>query len=56
MYKAHLVAKGCTQTLATNFHDTFAPVVRPQIVKVVLTIALANSWSMYQLDVNNVFL
>ena len=40
----------------TDFHDTFAPVVRPQMVKIILTLALSNSWSMHQLDVNNAFL
>ena len=56
IYKACLVAKGFTQTPGEDFHETLAPVIRPQIVKVILTLALGNSWPMHQLDVNNAFL
>jgi hypothetical protein len=51
-----LVAKGYSQTPGLDFKETFAPVVKPQTIKVVLTIALASSWSLHQFDVNNAFL
>ena len=50
------MTKGFTQTLGVDFHDTFALVVRPQTVKIILTLALGKSWPMHQLDVNNAFL
>ncbi|KAK2373518.1 hypothetical protein QL285_074549 [Trifolium repens] len=55
-YKARLVAKGFTQTPDLDFKETFAPVVKPQTIKVILTIALRQGWTLHQMDVNNAFL
>jgi hypothetical protein len=50
------VAKGFTQCPGVDFKETFAPVVRPQTIKIILTVALEKGWQMHQLDVNNAFL
>lgn len=54
--KACLVAEGFNQKLSINFYYTFSPVIRPATIRVILTVALAHSWDIRQLDVKNTFL
>jgi hypothetical protein len=55
-YKARLVAKGNHQQSDLDFDETFSPVVKPAIVRIVLSLAAQNRWSLRQLDVSNAFL
>ena len=55
-YKARLVAKGFHQQVGFDFNETFSLVVKPTIIRIVLTIALSRGWSVRKLDINNVFL
>ena len=45
-YKARLVAKGFHQLAGVDFHETFSPVVKPAIVRLVLAIAVSCRWSL----------
>ena len=36
--------------------DTFSPVVRPAIVRIILSLAVTSGWRLHQLDVKNAFL
>jgi len=55
-YKAHLVAKGFKQQYGIDYEDTFSPVVKATTIRMVLSIAVSNGWSLRQLDVQNTFL
>ena len=54
--KARLVAKGNHQQAEINYDETFSPVVKPATVRLVLSLAAQNKWSLRQLDVSNAFL
>ena len=55
-YKARLVARGYTQTKGVDYYETFAPVVRYESVRCVLSIAAAMNMSIKQFDVQTAFL
>ncbi|CAL8102598.1 unnamed protein product [Prunus armeniaca] len=45
-YKARLVAKGFTQTYGVDYHDTFAPVVKMNTFRVLLSLAVNLDWTL----------
>jgi hypothetical protein len=55
-YKARLVAKGFKQRYGIDYDDTFSPVVKFATIRLVLSLAVSQGWSLHQLDIQNVFL
>ena len=55
-HKARLVAKGFHQTPGIDFHETFSPVIKPSMARVVLSIPVSKGWDVHQIDINNAFL
>jgi histone deacetylase 1/2 len=51
-----LVARGFTQQHGIDYGDTFSPVVKPETVRLVLSLAVSRGWTLRQVDVSNAFL
>lgn len=56
LLKVGLVAKGFNQIHGINLLETFSPVIKPAIIKIILSIALSHQWDIRQLDVKDAFL
>ena len=56
IYKARLVANEFTQVNGLDFTETFSPIIKFTIVRLVLGLDVVQEWHILQLDANNAFL
>ncbi|GJZ26285.1 retrovirus-related pol polyprotein from transposon TNT 1-94 [Tanacetum coccineum] len=54
--KARLVAQGYNQQEGIDYDETYTPVARLEFVRILLVIACANDFKLYQMDVKSAFL
>ena len=54
-YKARLVAHGFSQQPSIDYNETFAPIARLDMVRMVIAIVVHNKWYVHQMDVMSAF-
>lgn len=54
--KTRLVAKECLQQSGIDYEETFSPVVKATIIRLILALSVTNGWPIHQYDVQNAFL
>ncbi|GJZ69272.1 retrovirus-related pol polyprotein from transposon TNT 1-94 [Tanacetum coccineum] len=54
--KARLVAQGYNQQKGIDYDETYAPIARLESIRILLAIACANDFKLYQIDVKSAFL
>ena len=55
-HKARLIAQGYTQVEGVNYEETFAPVIRSELVKLLLALAARTGKKLEQMDMSTAFL
>lgn len=50
-----MVAKGYNQKYGRDFYESFSLVARAVTVRLLVAIAAARKWQLYQIDVNNAY-
>jgi hypothetical protein len=54
--KAHHVAQGFSQVEGLDFGENFAPVTHPEVIRILLALAISKGFKLYQTDVKSDFL
>ena len=54
--KARLVAQGYNQQEGIDYEETFAPVARLEVIRMLLAFACHKNFILYQIDVKSAFL
>jgi hypothetical protein len=54
--KSGLVAQGYSQKEGIDYEETFAPVARLEVIRILLAFSVAKGFKLYQMDVKSAFL
>jgi hypothetical protein len=54
--KLRLVAQGYNQKEGIEYEETFAPVARLEVIRILLAFSMAKGFKLYQMDVKSAFL
>ena len=55
-YKARLVARGLMQVHGLDYDETYAPVMRLEMIQLLLGVAVARNWNICQVDIKSAYL
>ncbi|GKB32483.1 retrotransposon protein, putative, ty1-copia subclass [Tanacetum coccineum] len=55
-YKAHLVAKGYTETYGVDYEETFSPVADIRAIRILIAITAFYNYEIWQMDIKTAFL
>ena len=55
-YKAQLVAQGFTQVPGMDYNETFSPVIRLEMIRAIIALAIAEDWEIQQMGVKGAYL
>lgn len=55
-YKVRFVAKGYTQTYRVDYQETFTPIAKMNMGRILLSLPFNYDWDLQHFDVKNVFL
>jgi len=55
-HKAHLAARGFSQQYGLDYDETFSPVTKFTIVRVLLAFVASKNWNLWLMDMKNAFL
>nr|GEY00017.1 hypothetical protein [Tanacetum cinerariifolium] len=56
IYKARIVAKGCTQTYSVDYEETFSPVADIRAIRILIAIEAYYDYEIWKMDVKTAFL